>query len=608
MEVKGTFICKGCENHCEIQQIALDGRVFPFGGLCAKWEMQRRPESLRYKEGKDLVSLRQDLMFKTFAPQPPAEPRGRIGIPLALSAYELYPLYAKLLVELGYEVVLSQPGHGNRRTYAPMCYPGEIMHAAVDDLITQGVDYIFLPYLREFQIPEGHAHAYLCPVVQDIPAVIKAFFEANASKILTPEIGLSDHLLFTTEREILKMAEGLGVEERRAKKALATALDYQKEFERSYREAIEAELKQIQGPVVILAGRPYAAFAPEVNLSVPRKIASRGFTVIPGDGLHFSPHGNERNVWHFTQCVSSAIDFAQQHKDRYVCVLSCFSCGPDAMIHHRIRQELQGLPFCFLEIDSHTAHAGIETRIGAFLDIIEERRRRPGLSQPSVLSRAPAHLEWKGKRLEIVDAAGRHLRLDDKRVLHVLLADLPQITSQMCANLYSTLGWRATTTPFMSYETLQKARKVCSGRECLPFLAMIGKVVAHLETRPAGEVTVFHLLEQEGPCQIGNWYDAFSMILKRLGEDDAAAVWPTINNNYLGSGERGALILTAAALVGDLMGEVRSSLHCLARNPESALATFDELERRLLEAGRQGLVASERELRRIARRLAEIPL
>ncbi|KKM92447.1 hypothetical protein LCGC14_1218320, partial [marine sediment metagenome] len=35
-----------------------------------------------------------------------------------------------------------------------------------------------------------------------------------------------------------------------------------------------------------------------------------------------------------------------------------------------------GNTFCYLEIDSHTAHAGFETRIGAFLDIIEERRRK----------------------------------------------------------------------------------------------------------------------------------------------------------------------------------------------------------------------------------------
>ncbi|MFX1481500.1 MAG: hypothetical protein ACFFCI_25760, partial [Promethearchaeota archaeon] len=55
---------------------------------------------------------------------------------------------------------------------------------------------------------------------------------------------------------------------------------------------------------------------------------------------------------------------------------SCFSCGPDGTMYHQFRQQLEGHTFCYLEIDSHTAHAGFETRVGAFLDIIEERNRK----------------------------------------------------------------------------------------------------------------------------------------------------------------------------------------------------------------------------------------
>ena len=46
-----------------------------------------------------------------------------------------------------------------------------------------------------------------------------------------------------------------------------------------------------------------------------------------------------------------------------------------ASIYYLIRKELAGDTFCYLEIASHTVHAGFETRVGAFLDIIEERRR-----------------------------------------------------------------------------------------------------------------------------------------------------------------------------------------------------------------------------------------
>jgi hypothetical protein len=45
---------------------------------------------------------------------------------------------------------------------------------------------------------------------------------------------------------------------------------------------------------------------------------------------------------------------------------------------------------------------------------------------------------------------------------------------------------------------------------------MIGTMMQYLDDRPAGEVTVFHLLEQEGPCQIGNWFDASGKPMPKL--------------------------------------------------------------------------------------------
>jgi predicted nucleotide-binding protein (sugar kinase/HSP70/actin superfamily) len=178
----------------------------------------------------------------------------------------------------------------------------------------------------------------------------------------------------------------------------------------------------------------------------------------------------------------------------------------------------------------------------------------------------------------------------------------------MTANLYGTFGWKAITTPDMTFETLQKARLVCSGRECLPFLAMTGKVIQYLESRPEGEFTVFHLLDQEGPCQNGSWHDALPIIVERLGKTDAVGVWPTIRNNYLGGGDRAALAMAAACIAGDLMNEVCSSLRCLAVDSEAALSLFAELEKELLNAGKGGLLGTERELRAIAKRLAGVPM
>ena len=609
MQTKTPFACAACENRCEIQRFSLAGRTLAFGGLCSKWEMARRPKTLRRPEGRDLVSLRHELMFKTFAPEAPDHIRGRIGLPLALTTYELYPLYARFLNGLGYEVVLSRPGCGSRRTSAPMCYPAELLHAAVDDLLAQGVDFVFLPYMREFPCAANDMHGYLCPITQDMPGVISAFFEPASARILTPEMGLAPKLAAVTEREVANLGARLGVSADHASESWSQAAAHQAAFERSYREAIEGALAGLEEPAVILTGRPYVAYAREVNLSVPRKIATRGFTVIPGDALPAEMRPNERNVWHYTQNVIAAAEYARRHPDRYVCNLSCFSCGPDAIIQHRLRRELEGQPFCFLEIDSHTAHAGIETRVGAFLDIIEANRRRHVASTAETGRRiTPAHLEPDGTRTWIVTGNGERLEPDDPRVVHVSLADGPQFVSDILASFYASIGWRAVFLPNTTAETLQYAKKVCSGRECLPFLAMVGKAVRYLETRPPGEVTVFQLLDQEGPCQIGGWYDAAPILFERLGESNAVMAWPTARNNYLGKGDRVGALKVAAYVLSDVVTEMRSALRCLAKDRDGALALIGELEKRLIAASRGGLVAAERELRRAVKLLADVPL
>ena len=608
-ESAGSFHCEVCQNRCEVRRLRIGEQTYPFGGLCSRWEMQRRPKSLRYKEGKDLVGLRDKLMFGTFAPEPVAAPRGRVGLPLALSTYELYPFYARLLSELGFEVVLSRPGQGRRNTHATLCYPAELLHAAADDLLAQGVDWIFLPQLREFAIPQAHDHAYTCPFAEDGASVIKRFFAAQSERILTPEIGLSEHLRETTLQEICRVAARLGVSDGEARRALRAALDHQAAFERTYREEGQAALAGLEGPMVVLVGRPYVAYASGVNLSLPRKIASRGFHVVPADLLPFDPPANKRNVWHFTQIAASAASYVRRAGNAYVCHLSCFSCGPDAIVYHRVRHELEGLPVCSLEIDSHTADAGIDTRVGAFLDIIEGRRQLgTQIGGTASLAEAVGHVAYGGKKPTIVTDAGEVLGFDDPQVVHVLLADMPPITGKLFAALYGHLGWRSVVTPLTNADILQAARRVCSGRECLPFLSMVGKMVLYLRERDPNEVTLFHLLEQEGPCQIGNWFDASSLIFRRLGARNAFPVWPSIGNNYLGGGEQAAVAVTAAAELGDLLGEARSSLRCLAREPQEALATLGQMEERLTAAAGRGLLAAERELRRVAAELALIPL
>jgi predicted CoA-substrate-specific enzyme activase len=381
MEEQGTFPCAACENRCEIRRISIRGKAFPFGGLCSKFESARQKKR-KITEGIDMVSMRNQLMFEEFGPKPVAKARGTIGLPLALTAYELLPFYARFINELGYNVVLSKPSKiGNSKTKAALCYPCQVMHGAVYDL-AEGVDYLWIPYVLEMSAEDGAPHSYTCPTTTLIPDIVRAAFGELSDKVLSPHIALRQEGIATTLKEMVKVAQRLGLGESIARQAMQRALAHYEVFLARYRELARNELTKIlTEPTIILAGRPYTTCSPDVNLAIPRKIVSRGYHVVPADALPpLGDAGEPRNVWAFTQQMLRAVAYAKRHPDVYVCLLSCFSCGPDASIYHLIRQELEGQTFCYLEIDAHTAHAGIETRVGAFIDIIEERRRIAGVN------------------------------------------------------------------------------------------------------------------------------------------------------------------------------------------------------------------------------------
>ncbi|TWH49322.1 acyl-CoA dehydratase activase [Sporomusa sp. KB1] len=378
MEVKRTFKCPACENICEIKKIQVRGKEFPFGGLCSKYEV--KPKHSRLKaEGQDLVAVRNQLMFEKYGAETFRHPRGTIGIPLALTTYEFYPFYAKLINELGFNVSLSKASkEGNAKTLGSICYPCEIAHGAVYDLLQQGVDYIFLPHVFEGKNPDHQTHNYICGNAEIIPDLVRTAFNLDSSRLLPLPISFSDEFRETSLKQIGKLGEQLCIDKniavRAGERAFAHYESYKTEFEQFKKENL---YKIISEPTIVLAGRPYVICSAEANLALPRKITSRGYNVVTADMLpQVEENGADRNgVWYFTRQTINAINYAKKTPNVYICLVSCFSCVPDVSMYHTFRSKLAGEVFCYLEFDSHTAHAGFETRVGAFLDIIELKER-----------------------------------------------------------------------------------------------------------------------------------------------------------------------------------------------------------------------------------------
>ncbi|GAX59163.1 activator of 2-hydroxyglutaryl-CoA dehydratase [Candidatus Scalindua japonica] len=587
---KESFRCKSCENNCEIKRIETGGKIYPFGGLCSKYEKVRHKDNT-IKEGRDLVAVWNEMMFKEFGPHTIKNARGTIGLPMALTAYNLFPYFTKLINELGYNIILSNPSkEGKKKTRSPICYPCEIYHGAVYDLIDRNVDYILMPRVIELG---KDSYSYTCPSTSAIPDIIRKAFPDLDDKVLSPSIWFSNDYNRITSIELEKLSPLLGLEKDIIKDAGQKALSHYNEYMKQYQKRSKAEFEKLKNkPTIILAGRPYVTCSSEVNFALPRKIASMGYHVVPADMVpQFDGEYPERDVWHHTRQIDNAIAYAKNNADFYLCFISCFSCGPDACMYHYFRDELQGHTFCYLEIDSHTAYAGFETRLSAFFDIINaQRRKKRRLKSREQNTDTINDLEFKQARFtenyqHIIDSDNKRIKLNDPRITHVITYDFNHYSKLMMKGIFNRYGVNCRINDKTSAEIIQYGKKMCSGRECFPFIAITGFVLKDLyENRREDEITLCVNLNMEGPCQYGSWPAIGEVFVKKLNLKNFmfSTQWLPENKN-LGLKRMHSIEIIRAIILGHFLEEAKNALICVAQNKESALSVFDKETDRLVE-------------------------
>jgi len=94
--------------------------------------------------------------------------------------YQQFPYWRAFFEGLGFQVFLSRPS--DRRLVArslsmlaaETCFPVEVMHGYIHDLLDRGVDYVFAPFLLDNEAKEGNTTAnYSCPWIRSYPFTIR---------------------------------------------------------------------------------------------------------------------------------------------------------------------------------------------------------------------------------------------------------------------------------------------------------------------------------------------------------------------------------------------------------------------------------------------------
>jgi hypothetical protein len=210
----------------------------------------------------------------------------------------------------------------------------------------------------------------------------------------------------------------------------------------------------------------------------------------------------------------------------------------------------------------------------------------------------------------IIDSDGKKLNYDDPRVVHFWAGWEVPYFSDIIKNIFKKRRWRYRTAGKITHKTIEDARKVCSGKECMGSTAFAGAIYNDIvENRDNDEVTLYYFLNQQGPCQNGVWPDMWNIFAARLGIKNAIFnVYPIITNNFQGQGNKYGMELIVATALGDIFNEAENVIKCLAKDKDDALIRFAMETEEVVDSFKSNLRAVNSALKQWVKQVSKIPL
>ncbi len=560
------FTCKGCSNQCEIRKVNIEGekKALFFGGRCEKYEKEERKGK---GEGiPDLFRERTEMLLEGYE-KSEKDDRISIGIPMGLMIfYQQFPLWNRFFEELNFRVVHSRPSDRQLvRTAlevmsAETCLPVEVMHGHIQDLLEQDVDYIFAPFIVNVPGNDGDMTSDCnCPWVQTYPFMVRSAFHHKLpeGKMLSPTLHLKFYPgPFSSELSRF-MKKNFGIPASKVKRALKTALEQQKQFEAKAKKRGQEILNDLPQDLIklVILGRPYNTGDPELNLKTVEKLINQNVLPIPLDFLPLeSMHITEdypSMYWPNGQRILAGARYVAQHEDLFALYISNFRCGPDSFLTHYVHDEMKGKPYLEIEIDEHSADAGLITRYEAFLDSLRAYKLK---------TRKEAHkrASW-----------GLSSSPQKDRILY-----FPYMCDAAYAIAAATRGcdMPSEVLPMQTEEDLELGRKYTTSKECFPMICTTGSFLKKLMEPGVNPSRVsFFMPDHNGPCRFGQYNRLQRIIFDKLGFQDARIISPGNDSAYTdisgGQGTRFRLNAWKGFVAVDLLRKLKQERKPYEINP-----------------------------------------
>jgi predicted nucleotide-binding protein (sugar kinase/HSP70/actin superfamily) len=516
-----SFECQRCSNRCEIHKVVFEGeKPLFYGSRCGLWDSQEKKEKRESSKIARLFQERNQALVTTYAKDTPDRPNGKtVGIPRVLFFHELFPLWKAFFTELGFQVVVSDPTNrhiirqGVENIVEEPCLPIKIAHGHVLNLLEKEPDFIFLPVQCTMEkLSDDFKKSWNCPLTQSLPYILLSSTRIKESlttpdgkqpKVLKPVIHPDRGRPWL--RKVLKSAArqaGImsnNLIDRAIETGFGALDDFNAWQQKRGREILEG-LKPDEKAVVII-GRAYNTYDEAMTLNLAEKLRDLNVLAIPLDFLPLRELAEEVSrahpnmYWKAGQKILCAGRMIARDKRLFGLYVTNFACGPDSYMLKFFTKETEGKPFLTIEIDEHSADAGIITRCEAFIDTIRNART-----------------QGTSKYIPLVSISSNHT--NSRRVYVPYMIDHGYLLSAAMRHC----GVDSEPLPESDELTLEIGRKYTTGKECYPSIITTGDIVKKTMAPDFdADHAAFFMPAASGPCRFGQYNRLHRLILDELG-------------------------------------------------------------------------------------------
>ncbi|MBN2060144.1 MAG: CoA activase [Deltaproteobacteria bacterium] len=375
-----------CHNQCKLKIYDFDGRKSVWGGECGRYELTRGTGEKKENFFELRDSIWQTYMsglYEVIGDEPLMEMEGRptIGIQNSLYTHQTGVFWAHFFDKLGYRLVLT-PATDNRISEsgietmtAETCYPVKVSHGHVK-MLRGKTRFMFLPVMVDMPSPGKNEAGFYCPLVQGNYYMVRMALDLERDNILSPVV----HLRHDPQTLAMELDEQVSQRLGRNRSEIKEAIDFAVERQDNFLNEMHRKGREIlaghdpEEPVVIVTGRPYNLYDERLNLRLGQNLSKISVTAVPMDFLDVDSvdlsdfpdmyWGLGARILRTAKIIAGQPNFFGLH-------LTNFSCGADSFLEHFYRYIMAHKPYLILELDEHSAVAGVMTRLEAFKNVIE---------------------------------------------------------------------------------------------------------------------------------------------------------------------------------------------------------------------------------------------